>query len=284
MNRSLQQIQTDFQDYVMGRGGAQPAIAADIAQQFGLKADARLAIYYDGYRIRMREALSEAYDKTHSYLGDEMFAELSAGYLQDYASHYRNLRWYGDCFSDYLAQALPDHPVVAELAAFEWALGLAFDAADAALLNTEDVRLLTPEEWERIGFHLQPSVQFLQMRWNTSAIWLALDQDLTPPAASAAEQAGHWLIWRKQLQPHFRSQDEFEALALQGLRQGYSFSAVCGQAVEQASNHSGEHDITPQIAGWLQSWLGEGVLAGINPHAAQDVDDLLELPAASQQI
>ena len=38
---------------------------------------------------------------------------------------------------EHLAQALPQHPVAGELAAFEWAL--AFDAADAPLLQVEDL-------------------------------------------------------------------------------------------------------------------------------------------------
>jgi len=258
MNRSLQSVQTDFQNYVIGTDVNAPAIVQDIAAQFGMAPIARLKIYHDAYRIRMREALSEAYDKTHTYLGDEMFAELSAGYLRDYASHYRNLRWYGDCFADYLKHALPEHPVVAELAAFEWALGLAFDAADAPTLTSDDVRALDADAWEHIEFALQPSVQFLELQWNAPAIWLALDKNTTPPDAIAAAPL-HWLVWRKDLQPHFRSLDAYEAQALQGLLGEQSFSSVC----EEAANSAGEQDITPQIAGWLQTWLSEGVLAGI---------------------
>lgn len=267
MNRSLKSIQADFQTYVLGAASRQPTILPEIAQQHGLQAIDRLAIYYDAYRIRLREALSEAFGKTHAYLGDDMFAELTAGYIQAHPSHYRNLRWYGGGFAYYLMQALPDHPIVAELAAFEWTLGLTFDAADAPLISADDIRSLGVDEWNQIGFHLQPSLQFLPMRWNTTAIWLALDQEQTPPDAVKSEKTVQWLVWRKDLQPHFRSLGQLEAQALQGLRHGLSFSAICAAA----SADSDAQDSTQQIAGWLQIWLGEGVLAEINYDAEQEL-------------
>ena len=258
MNRSLQAIQNDFQEYVLGLGGDQPAIAADIATPHGLPAQRRLAIYHDAYRLRLHDALSEAYDKTHRYVGDDLFAELSNGYIAAQPSRYRNLRWYGDGFSEFVAQALPDYPAVAELAAFEWALGLAFDAADAHVLNAEDLRDLDDDAWQEIGFDLQPSVQFLSMQSNAAAIWLALEQEQTPPDATISTTATQWLVWRKNLQPHFRSLDPHEAQALQEIRRGECFSAVCENTAGNA-----QQEITVQIAGWLQNWLGDAVLASV---------------------
>lgn len=258
IHSSLQRIQTDFQDYVLGSSKEEPAIAKHIADQFGVRADERLAIYYDAYRIRLCEALSEAFIKTHSYVGDRTFGELSLGYIEKYPSRHRNLRWFGEEFPAFVAHTMADFPVVAELAAFEWALGLAFDAADAPVLSAEDVRQLGASDWERIGFALQPSQQLLAMHWNAPAIWLALERDETAPEAACAETACSWLIWRKDLQAHFRSLDRYEALALQGLARGLSFSRVCADAAGLS-----DEDITPRIAGWLHGWLHEAVLAGI---------------------
>src|SRR5476649_2318429 len=136
---ALDTLQGDFQNYVLGVAGERPAILGAVREQYGLKADARLAIYYNAYRIRLREALSESYDKTWSYVGDEMFAELADSYIAAHPSRHANLRWFGGGFSAHLALALADHPYIAELAAFEWTLGLAFDAADAAPLDIADL-------------------------------------------------------------------------------------------------------------------------------------------------
>lgn len=259
MSAPLQLVQTQFQDYVLGQSKEKPAIAAVISDRFGLSAERRLAIYYDAYRIRLGEALSEAFDKTHAYVGDQTFADLSAAYIDQYPSRFRNLRWYGGEFPDFLARAVADHPIVAELAAFEWALGLAFDAADAPVLSTEQVQLLGTDDWEQIGLVLQPSQQLLELHGNAPAIWLALEKDEIPPPVTRADAPRTWLIWRKNLQAHFRSLEPAEAQALRGLAQGQRFSKVCADASESADT-----DITPQIAGWLQGWLAESVLAGIS--------------------
>jgi len=255
---SLARIQDEFQQYVLAGDRACPAIAALIDQRHGLPARDRLAIYYDAYRIRLKDALAEAFDKTYAYIGDDLFADLCAGYIDAHPSHFRNLRWFGDQFPAFVAKALPEHPVVAELAAFEWALGLAFDAADAPVLSLADLQQLEPSAWENIGFTLQPSVQLLSLHWNVSAIWLALGQEENPPDAAAGEQACHWLVWRKELQPHFRSLDRFEAGALAGLQSGRSFAEVCAEAAELAA--SGSEDITGRIATWLHTWISESVL------------------------
>jgi len=57
---ATQAIQDKFQQYVLGTDAVQPAILADIREQFGLPATERLAIYYNAYRIRIRDALAEA--------------------------------------------------------------------------------------------------------------------------------------------------------------------------------------------------------------------------------
>jgi len=254
---SLARIQDQFQQYVLQGDREQPAIADLIDQRHGLAARERLAIYYDAYRIRLQDALAEAFDKTYSYIGDEMFASLCQGYIGAHPSQFRNLRWFGDQFPGFAGDALAGYPVVAELAAFEWALGLAFDAEDAPVLSMAGLQALDASAWENIGFMLHPSTQLLHLRWNAPAIWLALGREdgEAPPDAVEGEPLA-WLVWRKELQPHFRSLDRFEALALSGLQAGRSFADVCAEAAEAA----GAEDITGRIASWLQTWVGESVL------------------------
>lgn len=259
MKQSLQNIQADFQEYILQPRAEMASIERSIAEQCGLNASDRLAIYHNAYRARLHEALSEAFEKTHSYLGDDLFAQCCDDYIQANPSHTRNLRWYGDSFPAHLAQALEEHPIVAELASFEWALGLAFDADDAVVMTADDMRSLTPTQWEQIPFELHPSVHIILLQWNVIAIWLALDKEETPPEASATLLPTSWLVWRKQLQPHFRSIGGAEAFALRGLQQGRGFSSVC----EDAAASIGEQDITPIIAGWLQNWLSEAVLVPV---------------------
>jgi hypothetical protein len=255
---SLARIQDAFQDYVLAGDREQPAIADLVEQRHGLTARDRLAIYYDAYRIRLKEALAEAFDKTYGYVGDDMFGELCQGYIDAHPSLFRNLRWFGDQFPAFVAGTLPDYPVVAELAAFEWALGLAFDAEDAPVLGMLELQRLDASAWEGVGFVLQPSVQLLPLHWNAPALWLALGREDAPPDAVQSPLPLTWLVWRKELQPHFRSLDRFEAGALKGLAAGQSFAEVCAEAAELAG--ATDEDVTGRIAGWLHTWVSEGML------------------------
>ena len=255
---SLARIQDAFQNYVLAGDREQPAIAGLIDQRHGLPARERLAIYYDAYRIRLKDALAEAFDKTYAYVGDDVFADLCRSYIDAHPSPFRNLRWFGDRFAAHVAETLPDHPVVSELAAFEWALGLAFDAEDAPVLAMAELQQLDASAWENIGFVPHPSLQLLPLHWNASALWLALGKEEIPPDAAQNPEPLTWLVWRKELQPHFRSLDRFEAAALKGLAAGCSFAEVCAEAAE----HGGVvgEDVTSRIAGWLHACISESML------------------------
>ena len=147
---------------------------------------------------------------------------------------------------------------MAELARFEWALGVAFDAADAPVLALDALAPLAPTDWERVGFTLQPALQFLTLEWNVAAMWLALEAGQTPPAP--LQEHAHWLIWRNQWQPHFRSLQQSESAALQGLLAGASFASVCAEALAQSALIT---ETTAQAAGWLQTWMAEELLTAI---------------------
>lgn len=258
MSDALERLQQQMQSHVLGSGAIAPSMHALISSNDGLSTEGRLAIYFEGYRMRLRQALGEAFDKTHALVGDALFSQLCDGYIADQPSAFRNLRWYGDGFAGHLATALPSHPCVAELAQFEWALGLAFDAADAPLLTLDSLATVTPEEWAHIGFTLQPALQLLTLEWNVAAIWLALEAGQTPPAPQA--ETAHWLVWRRQWQPHFRSLPTAEFKAIQDMSSGASFASVCADALIPTAT---DGDVTAQVAGWLQTWVAEEILSAV---------------------
>lgn len=249
---SLQRIQSRFQDYVLGDGAVAPALGAAIRQQGGLTAQDRLAIYHNAYRVRMREALNEAYERTWAYTGDELFGELADAYLREHTSTFSNLRWFGDRFAEFVRRQLPSHQFVAELAAFEWTLGLAFDAPEAEAAGPEAFRALTAQDWAGLELKPHPSVQLLHMAFNSVAIWQALGEDREPPEALALPAASTWLVWRKDNQPHFRSLDAFEAQALAAILDGSTFGEMC----ERASGA----DVAQRMGACLQDWMGQAML------------------------
>ena len=249
----LAQLQSDFQAYLMDdvKGAAfKTQIVND--KKVGVKK--RLGIYYDGYRLRIIEALTNVYPILKALLGDEMFDRTTRSYIDQYPSTYRNMRWVGDQMQIHIQKILPQHPVAAELAAFEWALSLAFDAEDAPNLTLQDLAAIPPEEWADLKFAFHPSLHMLQLHWNVLPIWGALNSEEMPPKSVKTNVA--CLIWRMDLNSHYRSLNVAEHAALQSAIAGASFGALCEQLQENAS----EEEATMQAAQYLSGWLNDGLI------------------------
>ena len=259
MSSALERLMARFQAALAGAPEAEETIRWDIAPGSGLDPGARLGIYRHAYCARLEQALAESFGKTHSYLGDALFHKLAMDFIAATPSRHASLRWYGADFPAWLRTQLESYPVVAELAAFEWALAHAFDAADARTLDAEGLRLIAVKGWDGVGFVMQPSAQLLLMAWNAPAIWLALERGDAPPAAAKAPQPVSWLVWRKAMQPHFRSLDANEADALHCLQRGDSFAAVS----QRLSERYADDDVLHEITAWLYGWLGEGLLSAV---------------------
>ena len=163
------------------------------------------------------------------------------------------MRWVGDTMSEHLLKVLPQHPVAAELARFEWALGLAFDAEDAYVVTVKDLAALPAEIWGNLRFALHPSVQLLDLAWNVIPVWQALDAEKVPPTAQ--ENKAPCLVWRTDLNSHYRSLAIQEFQALQQIQAGVSFGRICEILFETLGEAA-----TQQTAQYLASWLEVGII------------------------
>ena len=252
-------LQADFQAYLLEKAQDSP-FAHRIVDDAKVGAVRRLGIYHDAYRLRLIEALSTAYPKLYVLLGDDLFDSTARSYIDAHPSSYRNLRWYGDALGAHLSEQLPEHPIAAELADFEWTLSLAFDAPDTPVLQLQDLAAIAPEEWSRFSFQFQPSLHLLPLGWNTVAVWKALDAEETPPAFEQKAQAETWLIWRRELTPRFRSLDGMEQSALSLAISGASFGDICANLVSQLGD---EEQSAMKAAQYLAGWLENEMIAGL---------------------
>lgn len=250
----LAQLQTDFQAYLFDENKG-IAFKSKIIDDTKVGARKRLGIYYDAYRFRIIQALAIAYPKLHLLLGDNLFDSTARAYIDQYPSTYYNMRWVGADMQTHLRWSLPQHPVAAEMAAFEWALSLAFDAEDVPSLTLQDLAAIPPEDWADLKFAFHPSLHLLQLQWNVLPIWAALNSEETPP--KTAKKNVTCLIWRMNLNSHYRSLDVAEHVALKSAIAGESFGALCEQLQENAS----EEEATLQAAQYLSGWLNDSLIA-----------------------
>jgi hypothetical protein len=252
----LTQLQADFQAYLMDdvKGAA---FKHHIINDKKVGAKKRLGIYYDAYRLRIIEALANVYPNLKKLLGDDLFDSTARSYINMYPSTFRNMRWVGDKMAEHLQVTLRQHPIAAEMATFEWALGLSFDAEDVPILTLQDLAIIPPQDWGSLRFKFQPAVQLFTPTYNVLRVWQALNSDETPPKAKQIKEP--YVVWRKDLNSHYRSLEPAEYAAIQQMMTGASFADLCETLQQNAS----EEAATVQAAQYLAGWLNEGLLTAL---------------------
>ncbi|ANH69208.1 DUF2063 domain-containing protein [Mitsuaria sp. 7] len=249
----LLDLQQSLQTYLTG----QPSqIDTKLRRGPGIAAERRLAIYHHAYRARLHETLADSYGHTRRYLGDEWFEREALAFVEDHGSQHFSLRWYGADFAPWLSQRWPDDGEIGELAALDWALRSAFDAADAPTLTMADLASLAPEDWADLRLQLPASYARLKQSFNTLALWQALDGDETPPAAQPLTAPLDLLIWRRGHSPHFRSLRPLEAQALDALAAGRTFAETCADLADA----SADLDVVAELGTLLRRWVDEEFL------------------------
>ncbi len=253
----LAALQRAFQRHVHRPGDA---MARRVAAGPRAGAARRLGVYADAYRLRLVEALGNDYPALKAVLGEARFDRVMREFIAAHPSRHPNLRWYGGDLARFLARPARwrRRPLLAELARFEWALGLAFDAADAPLATAEDAARVPPGDWPRLRLRLQPSVQLLSLRGNAPQVWRAATSGGRVRAASARKPAV-WLVWRKGHEPFYRALAPAEARALGAAARGCDFASIAGGLRRRL----GAKAAAQTAAQFLRNWLAEGLVAGI---------------------
>ena len=253
---SLTALQQAFQDYVLDSARTiveriEPGRLADHER--------RLAIYRDGYRLRLVEALGTDFDALVAIMGEQAFENACRAYVEATPSVFRNVRWYGGNLATFLRETPPwrDYPWLADIAQFEWTLTLAFDAADAPAVRFEDLAALPSDAWATLGFRLHPSGRMIELRANAPAIRKAVDAGTPAPEPELADEPVTWLLWRKDLSPHFRSLSKPEAWALRGAREGLNFPMIC----EGLCDWLAPEEAASAAARWLRTWVDDQLIA-----------------------
>ncbi len=250
----LAKLQADFQAYLLNDMQGGNFIKAVIDDK-KVGAKKRLSIYHDAYRLRIIEALATAYPQLKALLGDVLFDKTAREYITAYPSTFRNLRWYGSEMRDHLLETLPQHPIAAEMANFEWTLSLAFDAENVPELSLQDLATIPPENWVDLSFQFQPAIKIVHTRWNVIPMWRALEAEETPPKPAQESTYQSWLVWRKNLNSQYRSMSEREVIALNMAMMGATFGEICASLEGESNSEEATLTSAQYLAGWLENGL-----------------------------
>ena len=254
---TLAELQRRFQEYVRERGGdvASLVVADDRAD-----AGQRMDVYFHAYRLRLVEVLASDYPALATMAGADELDRIGRAYIDAHPSEHPSVRWFGRRLAAFLRVHEPQRPLYAELAAFEWAQGEAFDARDTPGLALEEVGRIPPDQWPDMRFTPQPSLHRLDLEWNAPTIVQAVDDGRAPPEPVRGPSTA-WLLWRRDLIVRWRSLTADEAVAIDAVRGGAPFGEVCELLCEHVDPDSaGMH-----AASLLKRWLADGLLAGVRP-------------------
>ena len=216
---------------------------------------ARLQVYQEAYRARLEQALDSNFPIVHRVLGDEAFHDLAREYLLGNPSHWPSIRWFGHRLPAFLRTHGDRHPALADLAAMEWALRAAFDAADAVPLVVDELVGVAPASWPELRFASHPSVALLTLAWAIEPLWKALSADPNADADTPVEHAHRLLIWRQGLETSWRALDTDEAELLQACFAGRAFAELGALAEQQRAEAA-----ATRLAGLLRQWVEAGLL------------------------
>ena len=249
----LRELQQRFQDYLINDADA---IENDIVSTDDALAEHRLGAYYNAYRIRLIDCLAVDYAALQKHLGREAFEKLALDYLHRYPSRYPSVRWFGRHLPDYLREVYrgEQQEFLHELASYEWAQGLVFDAADSeSPVQLEDVARIAAEEWPALEFGFIAALRWLDLYWNVPQYENALDSGGDIPELERAACPRRWLLWRKGLKTCWRSLEVHEAWALERAAAGLSFAEICEGLLEWVD----AEQVALVAAGLLKQWVSD---------------------------
>jgi hypothetical protein len=263
---SLAELQTKLQDYLLASTHSLDDITLETPT---FTRQQRLAIYHDAYRLRLIDTLHNDFPALAVIIGEENFIQCCGEYIAQQPSTHTSLRWYGEKLPAFLRT----HPhwqkrvSICELAAFEWAQIMAFDAEDTTPASLNDLRALHPSQWLRLQIKFQPSLYVIHCQSNAPELWSTLikenalikESDLIIKNAEEkimSNTASPWLIWRKDLQVIYLPLSAPEYWSLQAFMAGNSFAKVC----EGLSEWYSEEQIPLRAAQYLQQWLNNGLV------------------------
>jgi len=251
----LRELQAAFQGFV--QSGA-PAIEAAVVGDARADPAERLDVYYQAYRLRFEEILRNDFPGLRSLLDDAGFRELCLRYTQRYPSVEPSVRWLGRSLEEFLQRTLPygERAELADMARFEWAWGLAFDAPDISAVSIETIEALPAESWQTLSFRLHPTVRRLALSSNVADVFQAVVRDETVPDVISTDEPTQWLLWRRERAVYWRSIDEPEAWAIDACAAGADFPALC----EGLCRWYDEATVPAQMAAQLKRWVSDGLL------------------------
>lgn len=255
---ALPQLQRDMASYVLdplARG-----MSDHVRTQVGIETRVRLGIYHHAYRARLADVLADVFEKTVLYMGSDHFDQIARGFVVQHPPQSRSLGVYGAAFPAYLGTLYPHNPELSELAQLDWDLRSRFDGQDWPALDTAAAAADTTQAWLTRSPVLHPSVLLREITTNVVTLWNAIHDDTDVPPPLRLDRPATLMVWRKGLQPHFKTLDAQQSAWLDRFKAGGSIADAC----EGFANSPFMPEVSV-FGQWLAAWWEDEILAAAVP-------------------
>jgi hypothetical protein len=221
-----------------------------------LSATERVEIYANMYFYRLLEAIREDFSATARVLGDAKFHNLITGYLVEHPPSHPSITEASRYLADFARNSpmLEEWPFLADLIRLERALVDVFLSPDADPLTFDQLRAIPPHRWPSLRIAVHPAVQVLDCEWRVEEILRAIEGGRSP--LPALRESVPILVSRKDCLVTYRTLDRSERSALDVIRRGGLFDAIC----EAISTQISESEMSVLLNRMLSRWLADGVL------------------------
>lgn len=248
---SLATLQEEF----LGRILAEDDLADDRAEGF--------AIYRNNYRSSLVEALRGTFARTERLVGEDSFRAAAAHHCIIHPPSSWTLDLAGAGFPETCEELFTSDPDVAELAALEWAMHLAFVVRDMEPLDAPGFAAATAgfegDDWSGLKLRFVPGIAILETRFDLVRLWASLAEFSDGAELFPLDQVQAAIVWREGERPVFVLRPTWEGRALALMQEGGDFAAACALLAGEI----GEADAVAEAGSMLARWLGEGLVAAV---------------------
>lgn len=233
--------------------------------RFFQDAPEKLERRFDAYRRNFwsnhRSAMTATYRVVEQLVGAAPFHDLATTYIAAHPSHDADLNMYGGGFGDFLAE----HPLarrygyLPDVARLEWALLVAYGAADAPAFDFAALAAVPPEQQGAIRLVLHPGMALFDSDYSLADIWHAhqIEDATARDAALAAIDLSPARTWT------LAARDVAGTVAPRTLSAGEgAFCRICldGGTLDDALVAALVAEPEFAVATLLPTWIGQGLI------------------------
>ena len=216
----------------------------------------RVEIYANMYFYRLLDAIKEDFPATLALLGEVHFHNLITGYLTESPPTDPSITEASRHLAEFArnSSALDKWPFIADLIRLERAMVEVFLGPDARPLSVDAMKGIPAAQWPSLRITVHPALQVINSDWRVDEILRAVESE--QPLREPKHERRAILVWRNNHSVNYRPLDAHERRALNMIRFGYPFGAMC----EAIAIH-GDDSVTPaEISRMFLRWLTEGLL------------------------